>query len=849
MRRSVVGLTASVLLVCSILPARLIAEPGPWDGSTFRGRIAYSADGNHNDPDDWAASPVSLAILAESGLKDRLVHFHYNCILPLTNPEWELIHADSVLGAAEHYGYDKSIFFDCRTELDEAVADVTRMVNESSAEDPLYFIVAGPMQVPVMGILKSDPNKRRHVYCISHSNWNDGLVSRYEFTHTKRDVIETGVNWVQIPDQNRGLARSRYGKPARPEEFRDYFWMRDATDPKVRFLWERTVVSTRPDPSDAGMTYFLATGDVQATPEKLKRLILDHAPPEPIGARSSIRLEAENFVTLDGYEVKIRDRKVTSHGVVAKSTEVTSRISGPFSEPYAPPTGTYDVEIRHADEENARPQFTLSINGKSAGAAWRSSGTGKGWVTHRIAGVEIASGDTIEVASAGASAQLDYVQLNVQILTSSADDRSAGVLDDPDALPGQIIVAGSNPGYLKYNGGGPAFLCGPDNPEDFLYRGTLNPDGTRSGGQQEQMIERLAEAGVNAFHCQMFRMQRCNYKNEGDDTHCPFIGHDPSQGLNENVLEQWDGWLDLFEQHEINVHLEFYNDATDVERMGWTLDADGNLPEDERRWIAGVVNRFKHHKNILWGVEESCNKLSRERTAHFKKIGQLIARTDKHHHPIVQSFVVPNDPEGDFPEDGLTSDEYLGDPHVRVVTWLHFVPHGDDIEKQHAEYLSYYHRDAADFVVMKNETYHHPKTGPRSRKYMWACAMTGMHCLEAYHHADDTPDEILREDGYINRFLERTPIHTMRPHDELASGSTKWVLANPGRSYVAYTYDYAGPMGVTGLAAGTYQVTWLDTVNGRERRQQVNVEESEATLSKPAGFGQELAVFLIKTDD
>jgi hypothetical protein len=32
----------------------------PYPGNTFRGRIAYSADGNHNDPDDWISSPVAL---------------------------------------------------------------------------------------------------------------------------------------------------------------------------------------------------------------------------------------------------------------------------------------------------------------------------------------------------------------------------------------------------------------------------------------------------------------------------------------------------------------------------------------------------------------------------------------------------------------------------------------------------------------------------------------------------------------------------------------------------------------------------------------------------------------------
>lgn len=71
---------------------------------------------------------------------------------------------------------------------------------------------------------------------------------------------------------------------------------------------------------------------------------------------------------------------------------------------------------------------------------------------------------------------------------------------------------------LKYNGGGPVFLCGPNNPEDSLFRGELDSDGTRSGGGQEEMIQRMARYGVNAFHCQMFRMQICNIKDEGDET-------------------------------------------------------------------------------------------------------------------------------------------------------------------------------------------------------------------------------------------------------------------------------------------------------------------------------------------
>jgi hypothetical protein len=183
-------------------PAHVRAQTGPYDGGRFKGRIAYSADGNHNDPDDWAASPMALAIFAACGAKDRLVHFDYNCILPQTDPAWEKTHAESVLGAAGRYGYDRAVFRDCRKDRDGAVASIAKAINDSSADNPLYFIVAGPMEVPVLGIRKSDPGKRKFVYCISHSAWNDGFAAKYTFTHTKRSVIASGVHWVQIKDQN-----------------------------------------------------------------------------------------------------------------------------------------------------------------------------------------------------------------------------------------------------------------------------------------------------------------------------------------------------------------------------------------------------------------------------------------------------------------------------------------------------------------------------------------------------------------------------------------------------------------------------------------------------------------------
>lgn len=257
------------------------------------------------------------------------------------------------------------------------------------------------------------------------------------------------------------------------------------------------------------------------------------------------------------------------------------------------------------------------------------------------------------------------------------------------------------------------------------------------------------------------------------------------------------------------------------------------------------MRRFKHHKNIIWGIEESCNKLPRERTAHFKKIGELIAQTDNHHHPIVQSFVVPNDPEGDFPKDGVFPDEYVGDPNIRVITWLHVVERGADLEKMHQEYLQYYKRDGGNFVVLKNETYHHPKNAQLSRRYMWSCAMAGMHTLEAYHNTDKASDAILRDDGRIAQFMEQTDFYTMKPNDELAAGSSRWVLANPGKSYIAYSHDCKGPMGVKGMTAGTYDLMWFDATNGKTIKQaDVAASAGEAGWLKPAGLGKEIALYI-----
>jgi hypothetical protein len=382
----------------------------------FKGRIAWSADGNHNDPDDWIASPLALAIFAETGLRDRLVHFDYNCILPLTNVEWEKIHAESVIGAAQRWGYDRSLFVDVRQDKERAIASIAHAIDASSAENPLYFVVAGPMEVPYYGIQKSDPAKRKFVYCISHSRWNEGFAGQYKFTFTKRSVIEQGVHWIQVRDQNRLLAFGRFGTPSPPQEFAPYFWLRDSSDPRMKFLWERMVVSTRPDPSDAGMAWFLATGDEEATPEKVRQLLALRQPPARVLQRKELRIEAENFFHHEGYALEHRNTdRAASHRICVNlaNGRTSGRIRTKLEELYAHPSGRFDVEIRYMDEKEIDGRFTFLVNGTAQGAAWTSPGRGDGWTSHTIRNVAIRMGDELRIDGEGEAARLDYVQLNL----------------------------------------------------------------------------------------------------------------------------------------------------------------------------------------------------------------------------------------------------------------------------------------------------------------------------------------------------------------------------------------------------------------------------------------------------
>ncbi len=117
-------------------------------------------------------------------------------------------------------------------------------------------------------------------------------------------------------------------------------------------------------------------------------------------------------------------------------------------------------------------------------------------------------------------------------------------------LSGQVIPYPDRPAWLARNQDldedrrlDPLSICGPGDPEDFLYRGARNPDGTRAGDQMA-IIEKIGASGANTLYFQAIR----SHGGDGEPTHNPFVNSDPAQGLDEDILWQWDRWLSAMDE-------------------------------------------------------------------------------------------------------------------------------------------------------------------------------------------------------------------------------------------------------------------------------------------------------------
>ena len=238
-------------------------------------RVAVSADGNA-DPDDIGATPAGLAMLAHLNFQNALVHYHVNSQVwkKPGNAKNEKMRV-SAFGSASLMGFDENVFFDAITDhLSEGDNSATSRhlaseINASSADNQLLIVGAGPMDVIYQAVLLSDVEKREFVRVLTHSHVNDTNTGNAG-GHTRSHVEQLEVSFIDKPYQNGGFSTHKNYGP--------WSWMESHPDPKVRWIYERMQDGGKADISDAGMIYYLLTGDGAGNIDKLEGFFNNSAP-------------------------------------------------------------------------------------------------------------------------------------------------------------------------------------------------------------------------------------------------------------------------------------------------------------------------------------------------------------------------------------------------------------------------------------------------------------------------------------------------------------------------------------------------------------------------------------------
>lgn len=388
----------------------------------------------------------------------------------------------------------------------------------------------------------------------------------------------------------------------------------------------------------------------------------------------------------------------------------------------------------------------------------------------------------------------------------------------PQPRPGQIVISREHPQWLRRQGGEYLFICGPGDPEDFLYRGRRRADGTRDGDQL-QLIEKLIQHGGNCLYLQVARTHGGDAKS--DRTHNPFVDSDPANGLDEDILNQWEEWFALMDRHNILIYLFFYDDGTRIWNTG---DLVGS---DEKEFFQAIVKRFKHHENLIWVVVEESEE--RYSSARIQALARVIRDADDHGHLI-----------GNHHHSGTTFKAWEpGGALNHYAMQLSLT--GSDA---HAGAIEALRKAAGRYQVIYSESTAMRKDNEGMRHHAWAVAMGGLMPMLLGMDVN-APVETFRQCRYLQRFFEATDFYTMTPRDELKLGDSKYVLADAGRSYIAYSDQSIGGLGVRELPAGRCEITWLDCQTGATVHElKVLAPGGDQLFQKPNTLGPECAAWI-----
>lgn len=415
--------------------------------------------------------------------------------------------------------------------------------------------------------------------------------------------------------------------------------------------------------------------------------------------------------------------------------------------------------------------------------------------------------------------------VSLPAVVMSACDSERGAAPDPvdivqvtEPMAGQIVVSENNPAWFRYAGGRAHFLAAAGDPEDFLYRGELQPDGTRRGDQQ-RIIQALADSGVNGIYVQAVR----SHGGDGDATHNPFVRHKPRNGVNSAVLDQWEEWLRALDSRGIVTYFFFYDDSARIWNTG---DAVGAA---ERQFIVTLVKRFQSLRHLVWVIAEEYQEVYT--AARVSRLAQLVREADEFAHPISVHKL-----------SGLDFAEFADDPNIDQFAIQYNVRTPAEF---HAGMIEAGRLAAGRYNLNMSEALNFG-TGEELREKAWSIALGGAYVMVLYMDGVNTPRNDLEDLGRLARFMESTDFTVMQPAPQLAAGGAKYVLADAPRSFIAFApANSPRTIGLAGLASGAYRLRWFDPASGAERLEQALVAEDSALWPIPEEFGAQVVLHAV----
>jgi len=250
------------------------------------GRIAIVADGNSPDPDDLGATAVSIALLRSTGLASRLVHYSHSCDLVRKGPRISeraeierhaLMQSSCDITARRWGGFDKLTFYDAKWQMDETINDLSKAINASTADDPLWIIEAGEPDIIGLALDAAQKEKHQYVKVVTHHPANDDAGDFY----TWQQILDFDIEEVRIPDQNINLK----------VDLAEWDWAKDHPDSRIQQVWLQGKIAEvdnvvkfqkgKWDCSDAGMVLYWITGATegglkQGTVTDVKEILLKY---------------------------------------------------------------------------------------------------------------------------------------------------------------------------------------------------------------------------------------------------------------------------------------------------------------------------------------------------------------------------------------------------------------------------------------------------------------------------------------------------------------------------------------------------------------------------------------------